>query len=130
MVDLPRDRVLPDEPPFTNTGVDYFGSFRVTRGKSIVKRYGVIFTCMAIHAVHIKVASSLETDSFICALRRFIARRGQVKIVHSDNGTNFVGAECKLRSAMEEWNSTKIKDTQSGCLIPLLDLTMVVSGSG
>lgn len=116
MVDLPRDRVLPDEPPFTNTGVDYFGPFEVKRGRSTVKRYGVIFTCLAVRAIHLEVASSLDTDSFISALRRFIARRGQVKILRSDNGTNFVGAERELKRAIEEWNSSKIENTlrQSG----------------
>ncbi|KAJ8414191.1 hypothetical protein AAFF_G00050610 [Aldrovandia affinis] len=110
MADLPHDRVLPDELPFTNTGVDYLGPFEVKHGRSIVKRYGVIFTCLAIRAVHIEVASSLDTDSFINALRRFIVRRGQVKILRSDNRTNFVEAERELRRAIEEWNSSKIKD--------------------
>lgn len=116
MADLPRDRVLPDDPPFTNTGVDYFGPFEVKRGRSVVKRYGVIFTCLAIRAVHIEVASSLDTDSFINALRRFLARRGQVKALRSDNGTNFVGAERELKRAIEEWNVSKIENTlhQSG----------------
>ena len=44
-----------------------------------MKRYGVIFTCLVVRAVHIEIAHSLETDSFIQSLRRFAARRGQVK---------------------------------------------------
>ena len=87
--DLPRNRVLPDEPPFTGAGVDYFGPFEVRRRRATVKRYGVIFTRLAIQAVHLEVAASLDTDSFINTLCRFIARRGQVVKLHSDNGTNF-----------------------------------------
>lgn len=78
-----------------------------------MKKYGVIFTCLAIRAVHIEVASSLDTDSFINALRRFIARRGQVQELRSDNGTNFVGAERELRRAIEDWNQEKISDALS-----------------
>lgn len=111
MADLPQNRVTPDEPPFTRTGVDYFGPFEVKRGRSTVKRYGVIFTCLAIRAVHLEVAASLDTDSFINALRRIIARRGQVVELCSDNGTNFVGAERELRKAIQEWNTGKIEST-------------------
>lgn len=78
MADLPRNRLLPDEPHFSRTGVDFFGPFEVKRGRVTMKRYCVIFTCLAIRAVHLEVAASLDTDSFIHALRRFIARRGQV----------------------------------------------------
>ena len=108
MADLPESRILAEKPPFTSVGVDYFGPFQVRRGRSLVKRYGVIFTCIAIRAVHIEIAHSLDTDSFLLALRRFIARRGQVREIYSDNGSNFASGERELRDAMLEWNQEKI----------------------
>lgn len=75
-----------------------------------MKRDGIIFTCLAIRAIHIEVPPSLDTDSIINALRRFIPRRGQVRELRSDNGTNFTGAECELRTAIEEWNQSQINN--------------------
>lgn len=110
MADLPTERLKPDEPPFTCVGVDYFGPFEVRSRRSTVKRYGVIFTCLALRAVHIEVAPSLDTESFINALRRFTARRGQVRELRSDNGTNFVGAERELKTAIEQWNQAQVHE--------------------
>lgn len=104
MADLPEERVVPDLPPFTNVGVDYFGPVDVKRGRGLVKRYGVVFTCMTSRAVHLEMAYSLDTDSCINALRRFIFRRGQVSHLRSDNGTNFVGAKRELREALASLN--------------------------
>lgn len=84
MADLPEDRVTPDKPPFTYVGVDCFGPFIVRRGRSYPKRYGVLFTCLSIRAVHIEVAYSLDTDSFIDAFRRFMARRGRPEEIRSE----------------------------------------------
>ena len=92
MADLPEDRVMSNVPPFYNTGLDCFGPFYVKRGRSQIKRYGVLFTCLSIRAIHLEVATDLSTDAFINALRRFLARRGQVHNIRCDNGTNFVGA--------------------------------------
>ena len=108
MADLPTDRVTPVKPPFTFVGVDCFGPFVVRRGRSHVKRYGVLFTCLSIRAIHLEVAHRLDTDSFINAMRRFIARRGQPEEVRSDNGGNFVRGERELREAIEGWNQNKI----------------------
>jgi len=107
MANLLEDRLISDQPPFTNVGVDYFGPFEVKRGRSIVKRYGVMFTCLAIRAVHIEIADSLDTSSCINAIRRFSSRRGQVSIMRSDNGTNFVCAEKELRVAIGHRQTTK-----------------------
>ena len=101
MSDLPRDRVTVGEPPFTHVGVDCFGPYLIRRGRSDVKRYGLIITCLVTRAVHIEVLESLETDSFLNGFRRFIARRGSVRFVRSDNGTNFVGAERELHEEIE-----------------------------
>ena len=74
-----------------------------------MKRYGVLFTCLASRAVHLEMAASLDTDAFINALRRFVARRGQVRVMRSDNGTNLVGGERELREAMQDWNTYRIE---------------------
>ena len=108
MADLPPDRVRPDLP-FSSVGVDCFGPFYVKRGRGTAKRYGVLFTCLSIRAVHIEVVQSLSSDSFINALRRFISRRGKVKEIRSDNGTNFVGAQRELKEEISNWNQQQIE---------------------
>ena len=100
MAPLPSARVAPTDPPFTHVGVDYFGPLFVKQGRSQVKSYGCLFTCLTMRAVHIEVAHTLEADSFICAYQRFVSRRGKPK-KKSDNGTNFTGAERELREALE-----------------------------
>ncbi|XP_038068389.1 uncharacterized protein LOC119737840 [Patiria miniata] len=107
MADLPAYRVTPGKPPFTHVGVDCFGPFHVKRGRSREKRYGCIFTCMRIRAVHLEKLHSLETDSFLNAFLRFAARRGTPEKIYSDNGTNFVGAERELRAAIERLQESK-----------------------
>lgn len=109
MADLPEERILPDKPPFTNVGIDYFGPITVRKGRGTDKRYGVILTCLASRAIHLEVADSLNTDACINALRRFICRRGQVSHIISDNGTNFIGAERELREALAALDHGKIQ---------------------
>ena len=108
MAELPDDRMEP-APPFTNCAVDYFGPLTIKEGRKELKRYRVLFTCMASRAVHIEVADTLETDSFISALRRFVCRRGPIRQLRSDQGTNFVGARRELKAALEEFDHTKIR---------------------
>ena len=83
VTDLPEHRVTPDKPLFTFVGVDCFGLFLVKRARSQVERYEVLFTCLSISALHIEIVHSLETSSFLDALCRFIARRGQPEVIRS-----------------------------------------------
>ena len=110
MADIPSCRLQFDQPAFFNVGVDYFGPLSVKQGRSTVKRYGCIFTCLTMRAVHIEIVHSLDADSFINALRRFIARRGAPQQIFSDNGTNFVGAFKTLRESLQELNSNRVQE--------------------
>ena len=48
-------------------------------------------------AIHLELATSLESDCFINAFRRFVNRREPPKFTYSENGTNFVDAEREIR---------------------------------
>ena len=52
----------------------------------------------------------MDTDSFINALRRFTARRGQPEEIRSDNGGNFTCGEKELRHAISNWNQEQIHE--------------------
>ena len=109
MSDLPTER-MSAEPPFTYCGVDMFGPFAVKEGRKVHKRYCALFTWFSSRAVHIEGTASMTTDSFIQALRRFIARRGVVRTIRSDNGGNFVGTENELIKAWRDMDQGKITD--------------------
>ena len=95
-------------PPFSYCAVDYFGPWYVKEGREL-KRYGVLFMCMASRAVHLEVANYLTADSFINAYHRFFDLRGPVRQIRSDQGTNFVGAKNELQKALSELDHVKIR---------------------
>ncbi|GFW99409.1 integrase catalytic domain-containing protein [Trichonephila clavipes] len=99
---LPEDRVR-EAQIFEITVVDLCGPlFLRDRTKSWI----VLFTCAVFRAVHMELVTSLSTESFILALRRFISRRGRPFIIYSDNGKNLVGTSNELKNI--DWK--KVKD--------------------
>lgn len=108
MAELPTDR-FEQVPPFTFSAVDYFGPFYIKEGRKEMKRYGVLFTCMASRAIHLEIVTSLTTDLFLNAYRRFVCHRGPIQQLRSDQGTNFVGAKNELEAALHEMNHNKIQ---------------------
>lgn len=121
MVDLPVDRVSP-APPFSYVGLDVFGPWQIwarrTRGGlTNSKRWAVLFTCLSTRAIHIEVIESMDTSSFINALRRFLALRGPVIQMRSDCGTNFEGARNELQGILtpSDVSTTRSYLLKEGC---------------
>lgn len=99
MADLPASKLRLHKPPFWSTGMDCFGPFTIKIGRRHEKRWGILFKCQTTRCVHLELLPSLDTDRFLLALQRFIARRGRPHELISDQGTNFRGGERELREA-------------------------------
>ncbi|XP_055307331.1 uncharacterized protein LOC129571550, partial [Sitodiplosis mosellana] len=102
MGNLPYHRVNPPTRPFVATGVDYTGAIELKsskyRGNTTYKGYIVVFICLATKAVHLEAVTGMSTEHFLCALHRFIGRRGLCQHMFSDSGTNFIGADNALNA--------------------------------
>ena len=115
MSNLPKACLAINQPPFTNTGIDYFGPLTVKQGRrtrstdGTSKRYGAIYTCLSTRAVHIELVGNLLTANFILALRRFISRRGHPKNIFSDNGTSFTGTQRELAKSLKSLDQNRIE---------------------
>ena len=59
----------------------------------------------------------MDANSFICALRRFFAIRGQTAVLRCDCGTNFVSAKSELDSALKEMDKERVRRyvEEQGC---------------
>ena len=112
MGDLPACHVTVSKFPFEHTGVDLFGPYSIKIGRSIAKRWGVLFICMAIRACHIEVVPDLSTSSFIQCFWRFTSR-GEMycRCLYSDQSSNFKGCKsefkeltkhCKMNGSLPE----------------------------
>uniref|UniRef100_A0A336KMY3 CSON007529 protein n=1 Tax=Culicoides sonorensis TaxID=179676 RepID=A0A336KMY3_CULSO len=99
---LPTARMGIYQQPFTFTGANFFGPINVKHGRKLEKRWGCLFTCLTIRAIHIEIAHGLDTDSFILCFRNFMHRRGEPREMFSDRATNFVGAEKVLKEELKQ----------------------------
>lgn len=90
---LPADR-LREAVVFEIVGIDFAGPIYL---KNNQKAWICLYTCAVYRAIHLELVTSLSTDAFLQAFRRFIARRGRPHVIYSDNGTNFVGTSRALK---------------------------------
>ena len=123
MVDLPSDRLTRDDPPFTHAGIDFFGPLYLKRGRSILKHYGCLFTCLTMRATHIEVTQSLDTDSFINALRRFVAAEVVQELLEATMGPIYLQEKRKFETPLilgiiRRSRNIYSKRTSNGNLIP------------
>jgi hypothetical protein len=98
---LPRDRVN-QTGVFKVTGVDYCGPFDIKnsriRKSQVGKGYVALFVCLATKAIHMELVSDMTSDTFLAALKRFIARRGLPAQICCDNATTFKGSHNQLKA--------------------------------
>ena len=99
--DLPPERVT-RSPPFTYTAVDYFGPLYCADRPGEGKVWVALYTCLAIRAIHLELATDMSAEQFLLTLRRFIARRGTPTQMLSDNAPQFQVADEMLQSL---WSS-------------------------
>ena len=118
----PKEQFMGNLPPsrlkkmnaFSISGVDYGRPFALKmakiRNSKVLNGYICLFVCFATKAIHLELVSDLSSDCFLAALKRFIARRGAVTEIHSDNGTNFVGAQRRMATWRKVTSSTDFND--------------------
>ena len=82
-----------ESTPFLTTGVDFIGQVYVRpfrKYKETKKVYVCFFICPEIGLFSFpEIVSFLAADTFILALERLIASKQDVRVLMSDNGTNF-----------------------------------------
>ena len=110
MADLPEAR-FDSRHAFSSIGLDFFGPVHVRARRGSERRFILLVTCLSTRAVHLEVTSSLDTDSFLMALRRFMARRGRPSQIHCDNWKSFKRGERELRESLQKWNEMQISDS-------------------
>lgn len=105
MAELPSFRTQ-QARPFTSVGVDFAGPYHTKlnagRGAKTTKGYIALFICLTTKAIHLELVPDMSTAEFVMSLENFIARRGIPTTIHSDNGTNFRGAEKEIYRLHDE----------------------------
>lgn len=104
MAPLPRERTT-IERTFNRCGVDFCGPILIKSGlrrATAIKSYVSIFVCFVTRAIHLELVTNLTADAFLAAMNRFISCRGTCEHIHSDNATNFVGANRTLRQYLQK----------------------------
>ncbi|XP_064637164.1 uncharacterized protein LOC135493621 [Lineus longissimus] len=109
MAPIPKFRLQPPLRAFSKCGIDFAGSYytKQGRGKTQTKRYLAVFTCLQTGAIHLEPVYSMDTDGFLMAFSRMTSRRSVPEDVLTDNGSNFIAGERKLREFAVDWNKVQ-----------------------
>ena len=107
MLHLPASRLEGKVHPFSNWGMDYFGPFQLKHCWKTVNLWIFLFTCFSTRAVHLKIVSTLDTQSCLDAIYKKVALPGFPETMLSDNGTDFVGAAREFRELFSLLNGTQ-----------------------
>ena len=91
-------------PAYSCTGVDFAGPLlvRATLTSPSTKVWVSLFTCYVTREAHLEAVPDQSTPTFICCLKRFVARRGLPIQFISDNGKTFKAAAKYLDSVFKD----------------------------
>uniref|UniRef100_A0A914YX01 Integrase catalytic domain-containing protein n=1 Tax=Panagrolaimus superbus TaxID=310955 RepID=A0A914YX01_9BILA len=98
MPQLPSTRVN-NSKPFQNVGIDYGGPFKIKGNQG--KVWISLFTCFTTRMIHLEPVTSMDSENFLSAFRRFVARRGVPNYILSDNAKQFKTAATALDQIFE-----------------------------
>ena len=102
--DLPEDRIT-IAAPFEVSGLDIFGHFNIRHGgRGTHKRWVLLATCFVTRAIFLLPLRDMTSGTVINALVKMNSQFPSLKKVHSDNGSNFCGADREIREAVEKWD--------------------------
>ena len=88
---FPKGRVSLSRP-FSFCGIDYAGPLVARCQTGTCKVWIALFVCGSTRAIHLEIVTSLTTEEFLLAFRRFVARRHQPLHIISDNASTFKAA--------------------------------------
>ena len=88
--------------PFRKNRILCFRSLLHRQWRKSDKHYGIIFNCLVTRPCYLEACPSITSDNFLNTFRRFLARRGQPRLLRSDNGINFIGARRSLQDSFNE----------------------------
>ena len=107
MTDLAVKRITRSSS-LTYCGVNMFWPFLIREKRSDLKRYGAMFTCLVSRAVHVEVTNQIDTDSFIQALRRMVARHGMWKWYSLIMEATFLAHKKNWKRHCQKWTRKKL----------------------
>ena len=114
---LPLERTDVFSKPFTNSSIDLLGPYGVkamVNSRATMKVWVVVLVCLSTGALHIEVASSYGTDSFLVAFKTFVSLRGRPARVYTDLGSQIVKAAtyATAQESPVNWNWSKVEEVE------------------
>ena len=106
---LPKDRIV-RSLPFQTTGIDFTGPLYISNAGKLEKIYICLFTCAVTRSIHLELVSKLSTDSFLRAFRRFVARRGMVSTIYTDNAPTFKNSDKEITRCINMITKKKVQE--------------------
>jgi hypothetical protein len=115
MENRPKERLEGFVHVLTNAGLDCFGLFASSSGDAQQIYEVYLSPAFFFRTIHFEVLNSMDTDSFVKALRRFISYRGCPKIIKDPN---IVAGENKLALGIGNLNSTPTVGEMAAVTVP------------